>query len=307
MKHLIIFGLACIGLMGSLKSQEYIPIAVEGPHWIIAYDDVGTPPLVDDLWEYYAFGDTCIGNECYKKVYRRELVTSYDPPPFMPDGEYELFGFIRDDSINKIVYATLIDDYGECLSGEEFILFDFSAEIGDTVTSCLIPQFVDFIVNSITPQNYLGFDTRVFAWYEGWDEYYEGLGSHYGLFEVMFAPYKSGNSKYILYTYLYYYCRESPCDLVVDLPEYQFEEHKMNIHPNPFTTSTIIEYELTEPSNVQLTMYNTIGETIQVAVDRLMPVGKHTFTWSPERLPEGMYYGVLRSEEGVSVVKMVKQ
>jgi hypothetical protein len=282
-------------------------MAVEGAQWIVRYDDMYTPPLVDGLWEYYASGDTCIGNECYKKVFRRELVTSYDPPPFMPAGTYELFGFIRDDSVDRKVYSVLIDDYGECSSGEEFLLFDFSIEIGDTVTLCLIPSFIDFVVNSITPMNYLGFETIAYTHYEEDQEYYEGLGSYYGLFEEMFAPFKSGNSRYIYHTFLYYYCRETPCDLVVDLPEHHNEESTLQIYPNPFTTSTTIEFELNEPSRVQLTIYNAIGEVIFVVEDRMMLVGKHSFTWSPDRLPQGLYYAVLRSEEGVSVVKMVKQ
>ena len=78
-------------------------------------------------------------------------------------------------------------------------------------------------------------------------------------------------------------------------------------YPNPFTTSTTIEHELTEPSHVQLTIYNAIGETIHVAdKGRLLP-GRHTYVWSPEKLSEGLYYAVLRSEEGVSVIKIIKQ
>lgn len=88
------------------------------------------------------------------------------------------------------------------------------------------------------------------------------------------------------------------------------EEHNkqtLSAYPNPFTTSTTMEYELTEPSHIQLTIYNAIGEEVYRAEDRLMPEGKHTFSWSPERLPKGLYYAVLRGKEGVSVVKMVKQ
>ena len=50
-----------------------------------------------------------------------------------------------------------------------------------------------------------------------------------------------------------------------------------------------------------------MGKTILVTIDRMMPQGKHSFTWSADRLPDGMYYAVLRSEEGVAVVKMLKQ
>ncbi|MCK4568893.1 MAG: T9SS type A sorting domain-containing protein [Bacteroidales bacterium] len=98
--------------------------------------------------------------------------------------------------------------------------------------------------------------------------------------------------------------------IIITFPTYLNETYSplpLNTYPNPFTTTTTIEYELTEPSRVQLSIYNAIGETIYVTEESLLPQGKHTFTWSPERLPQGMYYGVLRSEEGVSVVKMVKQ
>lgn len=79
------------------------------------------------------------------------------------------------------------------------------------------------------------------------------------------------------------------------------------VYPNPFTTSTTIEYELPEPSPVQLSIYNAIGEVVYMAEDCPMSVGKHSFTWTADPLPEGLYYAVLRSAEGVSVIKMIKQ
>jgi hypothetical protein len=97
------------------------------------------------------------------------------------------------------------------------------------------------------------------------------------------------------------------CDEIITGIDEMAIDKRLIAYPNPFTASTTIEYELTEPSNVQLTIYNTIGVVVYEVEDRLMPVGKHTFTWSTESLPEGLYYGVLRSEEGVSVVKMIKQ
>ena len=61
------------------------------------------------------------------------------------------------------------------------------------------------------------------------------------------------------------------------------------------------------PSYAQLTIYTAIGETIHIAVDRIMLQGNHSFTWTADQLSVGLYYAVLKSEEGVSVVKMVKQ
>ena len=64
---------------------------------------------------------------------------------------------------------------------------------------------------------------------------------------------------------------------------------------------------LPKRDTVQLTIYNSIGEVIYKPQDKMMSQGRHTVTWSPESLLKGLYYAVLRSEEGVSVVKMVKQ
>ena len=79
------------------------------------------------------------------------------------------------------------------------------------------------------------------------------------------------------------------------------------VYPNPFTTSTTIEYELTKPSHVQLTIYNYLGGAIQKAVSALQSEGSHIFHWSPKQMSAGVYYAVLRSKEGVSVMKMIKQ
>jgi hypothetical protein len=50
-----------------------------------------------------------------------------------------------------------------------------------------------------------------------------------------------------------------------------------------------------------------MGEVVFYSQENMLPPGRHAITWSPGHLPAGLYYGVLRSEEGVSVVKMLKQ
>ena len=68
---------------------------------------------------------------------------------------------------------------------------------------------------------------------------------------------------------------ENAC--TVGISEQQSASH-LSAYPNPFTTSTTIEYELTEPSHVQLTIYNAIGEKVYTTEDRIIPQGNHTVT-----------------------------
>ncbi len=93
---------------------------------------------------------------------------------------------------------------------------------------------------------------------------------------------------------------------MVGIPEIP-KDVKISIYPNPFKTSTTIEYELTEPAHIQLIIYNHLGEAVEEAVSAYQLPGVHTYEYGAERLSEGMYFAVLRSGDGVSVVKLMKQ
>jgi len=236
-------------------SQNYNSTAVEGVHWIVVNDYVSTPYPIDGLWEYYATGDTLIGNKVYKKIFKRELSTQQEFPPFEPVGDYELHGLLRDDTINKRLYAIQFSNINSgCPANAEYVLFDFSFEIGDTVDLCASPVYSPFVIQNIYTEDILGFSTKVF---EGVEYLYEGMGSNYGLFEDMFAPVKK-DEKYLYRTTLYYYCRETPCNLLLSTDE---PELKMafEIFPNPASEILYIK----KPGGIvmlSLEVYNHLGQ-----------------------------------------------
>ena len=92
---------------------------------------------------------------------------------------------------------------------------------------------------------------------------------------------------------------------IVGINEQQLSTY-LSVYPNPFTTSTAIGFALNRKSKIQISIFNTIGEEVFYKENHL-DQGTHQFSWSPHHLPAGLYYAVLRSEEGVSVVKMIKQ
>ncbi len=83
-------------------------------------------------------------------------------------------------------------------------------------------------------------------------------------------------------------------------------ESLISAYPNPFTTSTAIEFALNGNSKIQISIFNAIGEEVY-QFEETYDQGTHNISWSPSHLPGGLYFAVLRTEEGVSVVKMVKQ
>jgi hypothetical protein len=67
------------------------------------------------------------------------------------------------------------------------------------------------------------------------------------------------------------------------------------IHPNPFSSSTIIEYELNYPAKVTITFYNQFGEQVDV-IEQSHSAGKQHVVWNPEDLSPGICY--LRLQAG---------
>ncbi len=61
-------------------------------------------------------------------------------------------------------------------------------------------------------------------------------------------------------------------------------------YPNPFNPSTTIDFNLPTNSFVLLTIYNSIGQMVDVLIDQKMTAGKHSIFWNASLLPNGVYY-----------------
>jgi len=50
-------------------------------------------------------------------------------------------------------------------------------------------------------------------------------------------------------------------------------------HPNPFNPSTTFSYTLSEPGQVSLRVYNTLGQLVKTIVDQEQVQGHHEAVW----------------------------
>ena len=60
-------------------------------------------------------------------------------------------------------------------------------------------------------------------------------------------------------------------------------------YPNPFTPSTTIEYHLSRPGNVELSVYDMQGRLVRTLVDEPMQTGTHPVRWDANGLASGTY------------------
>lgn len=78
----------------------------------------------------------------------------------------------------------------------------------------------------------------------------------------------------------------------------------IKITPNPFTTSTTIEYQLDYPSDVTLSIFNHLGKQVEF-ISQQQPQGKQKISWNAEGLSQGIYFYTLKAGDQLATGKMV--
>lgn len=76
-------------------------------------------------------------------------------------------------------------------------------------------------------------------------------------------------------------------------------------YPNPFNPSTTIYYNLAQAGNVNLTIYDSIGQKVATLIDAERPAGLHTVRWNAGEVSSGVYFCRIRTESGEQTIKML--
>ncbi len=67
-------------------------------------------------------------------------------------------------------------------------------------------------------------------------------------------------------------------------------------YPNPFNPSTAISFELNEPTEVTLTVFDALGRTISILVNERKTSGLHEISFDASNLSSGIYFYRLETE-----------
>jgi len=76
-------------------------------------------------------------------------------------------------------------------------------------------------------------------------------------------------------------------------------------YPNPFNPSTKIKYSVPQSSNVELKVFDILGNEIETLVNEEKPVGTYEVIWYAANLPSGVYFYQLRASEYIQTRKMI--
>jgi len=81
--------------------------------------------------------------------------------------------------------------------------------------------------------------------------------------------------------------------------------HLSQNYPNPFNPITIIQYELPQQSDVQITIYDLVGREVTTLVSEIQDAGYKSIQWNATNVPSGIYFYQIRAGEFVQTRKMV--
>lgn len=77
------------------------------------------------------------------------------------------------------------------------------------------------------------------------------------------------------------------------------------ISPNPFNPTTNISFNLPEAANVQLKVYNVMGQEVATLVNGALEAGNHRVTFDAGALPSGLYISRLTAGGTSSMTRML--
>ena len=76
-------------------------------------------------------------------------------------------------------------------------------------------------------------------------------------------------------------------------------------YPNPFNPTTNISYDISNISNVNLSIYNSAGQLVEVLVDKLQNPGSYNLVWDAKNHTSGIYFIKLTSGKDLSTQKIM--
>ena len=81
-------------------------------------------------------------------------------------------------------------------------------------------------------------------------------------------------------------------------------------YPNPFNPQTTIKFELPVSENVEISVYNNLGQVVRNLLSKKLTPGEHHIQWDGKNnfgkaCSSGIYYLQLRASESILTQKMV--
>jgi hypothetical protein len=159
------------------------------------------------------------------------------------------------------------------------------------------PQIINKLTNPST----------VFHFYSGFDGSLSAVLPNFGFVLSQVSDLNNDQRDEILSiqgTSLYIYNLDYATGIEVStrLPQSAFLRSN---YPNPFNSSTTIEYGLLEAGRVRIDIYNLLGRRVETLVDEDMQPGRHRVVWDASGYSSGVYFYRIETSDFIDTKRMV--
>jgi hypothetical protein len=79
----------------------------------------------------------------------------------------------------------------------------------------------------------------------------------------------------------------------------------MQNYPNPFNPTTKIDFRIPNGSVTKIAVYNLAGQEVATLLNEFRPAGQYSVEFNAEKLPSGIYFYQLKTENYSAMKKMV--
>ncbi len=76
-------------------------------------------------------------------------------------------------------------------------------------------------------------------------------------------------------------------------------------YPNPFNPETTIEFAISRPGNVEIVVYNLLGQNVATLLNERMEIGQHSVKFDGAELSSGIYFYTINAGEFFQTRKMI--
>ncbi len=96
-------------------------------------------------------------------------------------------------------------------------------------------------------------------------------------------------------------------EIIVGIDDLSFNESEnqlMQNYPNPFSVNTVVEFYLSKSQHAKVCIYDQLGNKLFTLTNKVHTKGKHQISFNKGKLPDGLYYYRLISNEGIISKKL---
>jgi hypothetical protein len=79
------------------------------------------------------------------------------------------------------------------------------------------------------------------------------------------------------------------------------------IYPNPTSSQVTVQYTLKKEGHVNISLFNTLGNSTEVLLNETQPAGIHSQTFNVQNLPKGIHILRVNGNGHISTKKLLKQ